>query len=192
MGTATNAAAAPLASKPGEVPCSRTKLMSSRLDPTSRTTESATSATMSVARKRPPRSLDEPRARSFNISTSGVREACSAGATPTNIEVISVMPPVKTRARQLSASNVFGGNCEATTDWMAESAHIARRIPTAPAAAEKTRLSTTNCLTTRARVAPRDWRTAISLCRVVRRPRKSDATFAQAMSSTKLTAPMSV
>ena len=92
------------------------KLMSSRLDPTSSTTDSATSPTISAARKRPARSLDDPRALSFSTSTSRAFDACSAGTRPTRSALISVTPPVKTSARQLSVRIVLGGSCAAMVD----------------------------------------------------------------------------
>ena len=69
-----------------------------------------------MARKRPPRSLDEPRALSFSTSTSRAFEACSAGTSPTSSALISVTPPVKASARQFSVSVVFGGSCDAIVD----------------------------------------------------------------------------
>ena len=99
---------------------------------------------------------------------------------------------MKASARQFSVSVVLGGNCVATSDRIAESAHSASSTPAPPATRENTTLSTSNCFTTRDREAPSAWRTAISLCRAVSRPRNSDATFAHAISSTKPTAPSSV
>ena len=55
--------------------------MSSRLDPTSSTTESATSPTMSDERKRPPRAEDEPRTASFSASTNSPFELASSAPT---------------------------------------------------------------------------------------------------------------
>jgi hypothetical protein len=147
---------------------------------------------MSVARNRRPRSPDDPRALSFSASTICARDAWIAGASPTSSAVTIVTPPVKASARQFSVRMVFGGSCGATIAWMADSAHNASSSPSPPATIEKTKLSIRNCLTTRGRVAPIAWRTAISLCRAVSRPRNSDATLAQAMRRTKLTAPMSV
>jgi hypothetical protein len=77
-------------------------------------------------------------------------------------------------------------------DWMADTAQRARIVPSVAATVENVRLSIRNCLTICTRVAPSAWRTAISLCRAVSRPRNNDATLAQAMSSTKLTAPSKV
>jgi hypothetical protein len=87
---------------------------------------------------------------------------------------------------------VFGGSCAASDDCIAHSAQIASSSPRRPAMMEKVALSATNCRTTWPRLAPSDCRNAISLWRAVRRPRNSDATLAQAISSTKPTAPSSV
>ncbi len=69
-GTPTKAVATPDGSNPGGVRCSEMKLMSSSDEPTSSTTDNATSVTMSEARSRPPRALDDPRVASLSVSTS--------------------------------------------------------------------------------------------------------------------------
>jgi len=85
-----------------------------------------------------------------------VLEACSAGKSPVRTAHTSVTPAVKRSARQLTVRVVFGGNWEATTDCSADSAHSASTVPSAPAAAEKIRLSTRNCRMIAGRVAPSD------------------------------------
>ena len=61
--------------------------------------------------------------------------------------------------------------------------------PKAPPSAASIKLSVSSCLTIRPRLAPRAARTAISFCRETPRANSKFATFAQAMSTTKPTAP---
>ena len=74
---------------------------------------------------------------------------------------------------------------------IARTAHTAATMPIAPPIAESATLSTSSCRSTRLCVAPIATRTAISFCRDADRESSRFAMFAQAMSSTKATAPSS-
>src|SRR4051794_23719577 len=138
-GRLTNAAATPCDSNPGDVRCSFRKLINNRLEPTSNTTESATSTTISVDRKRPC-APDDPRAASFRAPTISVRDDASAGARPTSSALTIVTAAANPSALQFSVSTAFGGSCEATSDWIADRAATASAIPRTPAIVENIRL----------------------------------------------------
>ena len=84
-----------------------------------------------------------------------------------------------------SSGIVSGG----TSARIAGSAAYASAVPTAPAASASSRLSVSNCCTSRPRPAPSAARTVISRCRAAALESIRFETFAHAISSSTDTAP---
>ena len=102
-------------------------------------------------------------------------------------------PAAKPRTTQFTprppmVRRVLKAVCAGTALANSGSPQTARKTPSAPPQMESTRLSTRNCLTRRARVAPSAERMAISRWRRTAWLSSRFATLAQAMSSTKTTA----
>ena len=133
----------------------------------------------------------EPRPPSFSVSFNFGRRSFSAGASPNSIPVSTDNPAVKPSTCQSIPISSARGNASgsaASTDVVPAFATI---NPSAPPAAPRSTLSVSNCRITRHGLAPSAARIANSLVRPVERASNRFATFAHAMSSTKLTAPSS-
>ena len=113
---------------------------------------------------------------------------CSAGTSPNTT-------PASTATSAVKASTVQSGVLESDRGVLpvgrnpisAPSMSTARTTPSAPPAADKTRLSTSNCRISRARLAPSASRTAISFCRADARAISRLARLEQAISKTRAT-----
>src|ERR1039458_283629 len=147
--------------KPSGVCATVTKLFASRLAATTRTSESANSATISADRKLElvPAELRPP---DFSASTGSRCAVASAGAVPNNSVVNSASPHAKANTRASSVAAAIPGT-------PAGAMAIKARIPTAASGiastaehTASTRDSVRSCRTIRARAAPRDMRTASS------------------------------
>src|SRR5882672_6732883 len=166
---------------PGLTRRRRTKLWIVSAAPISRTSASAISETTSPLRRRlrcsPPA---EPREPSWSASVRLPREACSAGASPKSsaarIEMTSVKPSTRPSTPMSPDRGMLCGIIAAS----ASRPQRARSTPAAPAHAASRRLSTSNCRTRAARVAPSAARIDISRCRAVARTSKRFATLPHA------------
>ena len=180
-------------SKPGSCFRTRTKLRTSSPAPTSNTSASATSTTTNTARVRFPRAADPLLPPSLRESVRLVPDAVSAGTTPKIKPQTTDAPNVNasTVASMPTSSRRWIGKRSATTARRNPRPHHASSSPPNPPASERTRLSASNWRTSRPRPAPSAARTASSRWRAVARASRRLATFAQAMRSTKATAPAS-
>src|ERR1039457_6013092 len=147
--------------KPSGVRATVTKLFASRLAATTRTSESANSATISADRKLElvPAELRPP---DFSASTGSRCAVASAGAVPNSRVVNSASPNAKANTRASSVAAAIPGT-------PAGAMAIKARIPTAASGiastaehTASTRDSVRSCRTIRARAGPRDMRIAIS------------------------------
>ena len=168
----------------------------SRAAPTSSTTAREISLTASRVRalfwrkpvpERPPDSL--------SVALRSGREVCSAGMRPNRRPVSSATRMVNARTRQSMPTSEPSAP---TRGRLAVLTLSRARIPTTPAteptaapARESSTLSVSSCRTMRARPAPMATRMAISRRRPMARASSRLATLAQAISSTRLTAPTS-
>ncbi len=164
--------------------------------PASSTSVSAISTTMSALvqrRARGPPVPPRPPPPSFITSLRSVFDTCSAGARPNSTPVARQMAPRKTKTIG-SIVNVIQYGLPMSVVTCASN-HLMPRIaspsPSTPPIDESSTLSTSSCRMIRQRLAPSDTRTAISRDRRVARPSRRLATLAQAISSTKTTAPIS-
>ncbi len=185
-----------VASKPGSTLRSATAVRTSSAEPMSSTRARATSSTTSTARVlfcRNP--LPERPLPSLRVVLRSSREAWSAGMSPNRMPVAIDSAIVNARTRQSTVTTEpFSPTRGRPAVFTASSARIPavpRSRPSAPPANDSMRLSVSSCRMMRPRPAPMAARTAISRLRVVARASSRFATFAQAMSSTKLTAPSS-
>ncbi len=163
-----------------------------RPPPASKLSASANSAITSARRKPCRPVLRDAPPPSFSTSFKFMRAARHAGAqpnnTPASITVTTVNSSTGTLMRtSVSESNVYGG-IEATIAFI--NTH-AKPIPSTPPTDASARLSIRNCVNICRREAPTEARTATSLCRAAPRASSRFATLAQAISSTKPTAPSS-
>ena len=161
--------------------------------PASSTIVSAISVTMSARVHRRTRSPPvPPRAPSLSTAFTSVFETCSAGTRPKMIPVARQTAAMKAKTVSSIVNSIQYG---LPTLCVAASNHrtpaTARPKPAMPAMSASMTLSTSNCRTTRHRLAPSATRTEISCVRCADRASKRLATFAQAISSTKATAPCS-
>ncbi len=126
----------------------------------------------------------------MSAGVKSIRRPRNAGARPNKIPVRTESAEVKARMRRSRWTAKWDGqkpprDIKATRD---RTLHQASRIPDAPPAKERSTLSVSNCLATRARPAPRASRTANSRWRAADRASISPATFAQAINKTMPTA----
>ena len=157
---------------------------------TSRPQERAISKTTSARLSRPMRKLDAPRESSFRISPMSARDACQAGSSPDATVARSAVPMAKSKTGGWSRmSNQNGGWVSATARLKALTPKYAAATPSAVPTAANTNASVRNCLTTAPREAPSAVRMPTSLVRCAARSSSRLATLAQAISSTKNTAP---
>ena len=160
--------------------------------PASRTSVSASSAMMSAPVHRRARDPDDPvRPPSFNTSFRFVLEMCSAGARPNVMPVATHARAKNVNTRALSVNTIqYGLPTFCVTASNALSPKIDKPRPTRPPTKASSTLSTSSCRITCRRVAPTEKRIPISLARSAARASSRFATFAQAISSTKTTAPI--
>ncbi len=174
---------------PGSTAIQRRKLFSMTPEPISSTIARATSVTTSAERRPPP--WCEVLTPSLSMPCTPGRVACSAGAKPKSRPSRRVIPPVKaSTAPSMPMASILGRliGLEATSALIAR---YAMPSPAAPPTAESNTLSVSSCRASRQRPAPIAVRIAISRCRAVARASSRLARLAQAISSTKPTAPMS-
>src|ERR1700730_12820841 len=170
--------------------CKRTKLLTSKPAPISKTKESATSQTKSAfrqkCRRQPPIA-----ATLFSLSARcrSNLEARQAGTRPNSSVVKIVKSPVKTSTRASTLISCTRGRFTARSSLTKPTAQNANNKPDIPPNDARIKLSTSNCLTIRQRLAPKARRIANSFCRPEGRTKNKFATFAQAISNTRATAP---
>jgi hypothetical protein len=180
--------------KPGLTLSRLRKLLMSSPALTRSTSESATSETTRMLRRRRPREPpDVPLPLDLSVPLRSMRELCSAGTSPkmmpVTIEIIrvkpSTRPSIDNSFRRGSSDSALSG-----TDEMSRfSPHDDSSRPMMPPSAESRMLSVSNCWMRRRRPAPSASLTAISLCREAERASSRLATLAHAIRSTRLTAP---
>ena len=177
-------------SKPGRLLCSRRKPRIIRPAPTRSTIDSTTSATSSALRPAPPRRRSLPRPPSFSTSFRSTREACSAGrGRRAGSRRRRSAARSRARARRRGCGAADPGSLPGRS---ARTAGFPRRRAPGPKpqpTSESSRFSVRSCPIRRRRPAPAATRRASSFCRAAPAARSRLATFAQAISSTKLTAP---
>ena len=182
------------ASKPGFTAPSAIEVRISRAEPTSSTTASATSLITSMVRalfwrspvpERPPLSL--------RVALRSGRELCSAGIRPNRMPVNPAARTVNASTRQSTPtsepSRPTRGRLAVFTLSRARIPTTPNAAPATPPASESSTLSVSSCRMMRPRPAPMAARIAISRRRPTARASSRFATLAQAISSTKLTAP---
>ncbi len=177
--------------KPGSTALMRRRLSTSRPAPIRRTSERATSETTRPSRRRR-RPLPAERPPSFSTELRSVRSACRAGTRPI------VTPVSNERTRPKASTDPSRGRfpssrgrppgARATRPLTPQSPRV---TPRAPPTEARTIPSARSSRTIRPRPAPRALRSAISFLRSVARASRRLATFAQAMRSTRATAPWS-
>ena len=132
---------------------------------------------------------------SLMVSPRSDREACSAGIRPKSSPVPSDTPIVNSSTRQSSPTTLppspTRGRLAVFTASRARMPTTPRISPQAPPIAESSTLSVSSCAMMRPRPAPIAERIAISRRRPVARTSSRLATLAQAISSTRPTAPSS-
>ena len=132
---------------------------------------------------------------SFSVVVRSAFELCSAGINPKMMPVMSDNPRVKVTTRQSiptsAPSSPTRGRPAVLTDNSARIPSHPNSRPNRPPAIESRMLSVSSCRMIRPREPPTAARMAISRRRPVARARRRFATFAQAISSTRLTAPTS-
>ena len=141
------------------------KLRSSSPAPTSSTSASATSTTTNAPRMRFPREPDPERPPSFNESVRLVPEAVNAGTTPKTSPHDSDATTVKSSTDDVDADHLETLNGQTLRDDRPQKAECPpgeEKAAKTPPMAERTRLSASNCRTSRARAAPSAARTASS------------------------------
>jgi hypothetical protein len=122
------------------------------------------------------RSLDRP-------------DTASAGVSPHAMLVTSVIARPKASTCMSTDRSGRRGIDAGPSSTSARTKQTATPAPAAPPSIPRTRLSVSNCATSWRRLAPRAARTATSRRRACPRASSRFATFAQAMSSTSVTAP---
>ena len=172
---------------PTSVCSNRTRLRPSRLAPTSRTTEMATSATISARRTRrpcePPVALGVP---CFSAVMTSVD--CNAGRSPTASAVAIDATAAKTSTGMSTRMASSRGTPAGFKAMNAITLDVAIPTPSAPPPAPISAPCTSACQTSRAREAPSARRTAVSRDRDALRASIRFATLAHATSSTRPTA----
>ena len=154
-----------LRSKPAARPCRVTNVRTSRIAPTTSTSDSATCATTRLPDSLPRRSPASARA-DLSASIGRAADARNAGASPNKTTVATVVKAVNRRVRQSSERSRETRLTE--SESCATSAplpHAATRSPARPPMAASVKLSIKSCRVNRARPAPSARRTLISCCR---------------------------
>ena len=166
-------------------------LRTSNPAPTSSTRASVTSPTTSAfcRRRLPPIA---PGASSRSDCSMPGAEARHAGRIPNTTPVRTASPRPNARTGPSSPISVARGSARGQTASRALSPDADSTTPTAPAASASSVLSVSSWRTSRPRPAPRARRTASSRRRAVARASRRLAALAQAISSTRATAPASI
>src|SRR5258708_3724244 len=130
---------------------------------------------------------------SLRVKFRSAREAFNAGTSPNTIPVSSDTPSVNTNTRQSSTtpdpSSPIRGMFPGLITSSARTPTYPSPRPSTPPARDNITLSVSNCRINAPRPAPIAARMAISRLRIVARASSRFATLAQAINSTKLTAP---
>ena len=159
----------------------------------SSTTASAISATTSELRIRRRTRLSPPPGVPSRSGVSTSPEAdCRAGASPNTIPEAIASPATVSTIPGSRSNFIQKGSGTGIEARQSRIPHSPRRTPSAPPVHDRSRLSVSIWRMSRAREAPSATRTPISRWRVVARARSRFATFAQAMSSTNVTASASM
>ncbi len=168
---------------------SASRLRARRPAPNTSTTASAISATTNALRAQAPRApIDVPLPPCRRPSTSWTRDTCSAGARPKMRLATSATISAKTKTRPSTRMSSTRGRSAGARAASALTPSCARAMPQIAEAAASTTLSVRSCLMSRDRAAPTAARTTISRSRTVARASRRLATFAHAMTITRLTA----
>ena len=159
-------------------------------EPASSTSASAISQATRVLRRRPPWVPPvPPGAPSASEPARSVREARSAGKMPKRSPVATESAAVYASTRPSSSKVIQYGTSTPRVETSQCSHQVPTSTPAAPPASAISTLSVSSCRTMRPRPAPSAARTAISRRRAAPRARSMLPTLAQAISSTKPTAP---
>ncbi len=181
----------PCGRKPGLTARSRRKLRTSKPALISTTTARATSAMTRAPRMtRPPRLAVPPREVSESAAFRLIAEACRAGRMPKRMPVATAAARANRSTRPSMAAS---RNCGIAAGPKRCTRTIPKRAtsrPSNPPARESTKLSDSSCATIWLRDAPMANRTAISLRREAPRASSRLATLAQAIRSSRPTAPL--
>ena len=139
---------------------------------------------------RPMRKLDAPRDSSFRSSLMSARDDCRAGIAPETSVVRTATAIVNSSTCGCSRMSMKNGTCVTVSARLnIAMPKYASPTPSSAATSDNTSASARNCLTTCDRDAPSAVRIPTSLVRCAARSSSRLATLAQAMSSTKKTAP---
>ena len=182
----------PCGVKPMGTCCRLARLCRSRPAPISRMVAKAISAAASILRRRARISPADPRPPCLRASPRFAPRARQAGASPKRSPVSSVKAQANRRTSESTCTAETGSRLGGSAALMARTAAKAPRMPQAPPAAASTPLSTSSWRTSRPRPAPRAARTASSVRRATERASRRLAMLAQAIRSTKTTAPSSI
>ena len=178
-------------SKPGSTRWIAAKLRTMRPAPISSTSDSVTSLTTRAVRSLFPRAPPVSVPRSRSLSARLPRTARSAGASPNRSAATTVTTAANRNAPASSDTFSIRGRLAGPSALITRIPCQARRRPSTVPAAASTRLSVSIWATMRPRPLPIAARTAISRPRSEARTRSRLAMLAQAISSTKPTAPSS-
>ena len=136
----------------------------------------------------PPALSDRPPA-SLSVVLRSVRDDFQAGTSPKSRPVTIERPRVNASTGRSTLMCCSRGNISGTTPRRARTLQTASSRPSEPPAMASTRLSVSNWRTMRLRPAPSATRTAISFSRVAARASSRLARLAQAINSSRPTAP---
>ena len=182
------------ASKPGSTLRRAPNVRISKAAPTSSTSANAISVTTRIDRAlfcRNPLPARKPL--SLSVAFRSVRDALNAGISPNKAPVNTETPSVNTNTRQSSVMpdpcSPIRGILPGLIESSPRTPKYPRPRPSRPPASDNKTLSVSSCRIRRPRPAPIAARMAISRCRMVARASRRFATLAQAMRSTRLTAP---
>ncbi len=125
------------------------------------------------------------------MCAKSTRPACDAGASPKITPAAIDAPSANSITVQLIDRSFSRGRLSGIS--RSKNPFMQNRItnPATPPSSESSRLSVSNCRTSRLRAAPSAWRTAISRDRELARASSRFATFTQPISNTSATAPSS-
>ncbi len=159
--------------------------------PVTSTNARATSAVTRTRRRvrLPPPAV--PRPPSLSADATLVNDCWRAGARPTRRPVIRVSTAAAAKTAASTRTSFSRGASAGARATSASTPHMPSSRPATPPAAAMTRLSVASCRTIRPRLAPSAMRVASSRRRPDARASSRLAMLAQAMSSTKVTAPAS-
>ena len=144
---------------------------------------------MSAPRSHPPVRRPEPAPSRLSRDWRSSFDACTAGARPKSTPVATVIASAKDNTVKFGCDSIRNagmapGSDETSTASRLWNDHHARSDPAAPPTSAMIRLSVSSCWIRRARPAPIDRRTAISLVRPAARASSRFATLAHAINRT--------